>query len=178
DVTASFPDSASVKGVRLFEERNGSIGGELLKRFNLFFDYGNNKLYLRKNKFFEEAFNYNMSGIILEHNGFVVLESYVSVPQGNQPDQGQVFPNSPAPYKKFELQEAFRIVRLRKNSPAAMAGLQVGDILMEVNGRSAYRYSLEDLTKLFSSQDGRRIKLQVERDGRQMDYMFNLKKML
>jgi hypothetical protein len=178
NITTAFPDSSSVKGLRLFEERNGSVGSELLRRFNFFFDYGNQKMYLWKNKYFREPFNYNMSGIVLEHNGFVVIESYASIPQEGDREEGQVFPMTSKPYKKFELQPAFRIVRIRKDSPAEIAGLHTGDILLEVNGKSAYNYSLEDLMRIFSSEDGRKIKLQVERDGQQLSYLFSLKKVL
>ena len=37
--------------LRIYKDRNGSLGGDILKRFNLFFDYANKKLYLKKNRF-------------------------------------------------------------------------------------------------------------------------------
>ena len=37
----AFPDSTSIDKTKIFKERNGSLGGDILKRFNLFFDYGN-----------------------------------------------------------------------------------------------------------------------------------------
>ena len=40
--------------LKVYKGRNGSIGSEILKRFNLFFDYTNKKLYLKKNGFFRE----------------------------------------------------------------------------------------------------------------------------
>ena len=45
-------------------DRNGSVGGEVLKRFNMVFDYPNNKLHL-KNANFKNPFQYNLAGIEL-----------------------------------------------------------------------------------------------------------------
>ena len=69
DVNVAFPDTTSINPARVYKERNGSLGGEILRRFNLFFDYSNEKIYLKKNSYYKELFTYNNSGIILEHNG-------------------------------------------------------------------------------------------------------------
>ncbi len=63
--TTSFPDSLSIVQVSKFKERNGSLGGEILRRFHVFFDYRNNALWLKKNKNFNKPFHYNMSGLNL-----------------------------------------------------------------------------------------------------------------
>ena len=178
-VTASFPDSSSVQGLKMFTERNGSIGGELLKRFNLVIDYRNRQLYLKKNRYFRQPFNFNMSGIVLEHGGLVVVESYETlvkpVATGNEGEE--VF-KAPIVYKKFTLQPSFRIVRLRENSPGSLVGLKAGDLLLKINGKKAYRYTLEELTHILSSEDGKLIKLEVEREGVTKEFEFRLKKML
>lgn len=41
----AFPDSSSIKNVRMVKNRAGSIGAEILKRFNLIFDYHNQKMF-------------------------------------------------------------------------------------------------------------------------------------
>ena len=45
------------------EEKNGSIGGELLRKFTVIFDYFHKKIYLKPNRFFKYPFEYNMSGL-------------------------------------------------------------------------------------------------------------------
>ncbi|MGB7784608.1 MAG: aspartyl protease family protein [Salinimicrobium sp.] len=179
NVTASFPDSSSVRGLKMFTERNGSIGGELLRRFNIYMDYDAGRMFVKKNKNFRNPFNYNMSGIVLEHGGFVVVESYETVikPVSSGSEGEEVF-KAPVVYKKFSLQPSFRIVRLRENSPGSLVGLQVGDLLVKVNGKSAYHFSLEELTHLFSSEDGKSIKLEIEREGMTKEFEFRLKKLL
>lgn len=63
DVIVSFPDSASMAVAAGLNGRNGSIGSELLKRFNLIVDYPNRKISLRPNNYFNTAYIQNLSGM-------------------------------------------------------------------------------------------------------------------
>jgi C-terminal processing protease CtpA/Prc len=55
-------------------DRNGTIGGEILGRFNVIFDYFNRKLYLRKNINYRRSFEFDMSGIeVIAQNYFPVI---------------------------------------------------------------------------------------------------------
>jgi len=49
--------------------RNGSVGGEILSRFTVIFDFSNEKLYLKKNRFFNKKFYYNLSGLTIKAKG-------------------------------------------------------------------------------------------------------------
>lgn len=51
------------------ENRAGSIGGEILSRYTIVFDYPNNKFYSSPNQKIDEEFHFNMSGIEVEHAG-------------------------------------------------------------------------------------------------------------
>ncbi|WP_029038408.1 aspartyl protease family protein [Salinimicrobium xinjiangense] len=176
NVTASFPDSLSVEGLQTYELRKGSLGSEILRRFHVIFDYGNKELHLRKNKWFAEAYNYDMSGIILEHGGFVMVETYEKsiepIIPGSQEDNLLVM--EPSFYKKFQLKPAFRIARIREGSPAERAGLQVGDEVVKVNRKNAYKMGIEDFTSLFTSEEGKLIKMEIERSGRKLNFRFRL----
>lgn len=77
--TVSFPDSASVSSVVIKDGRNGSIGGEILRRFKVILNYPNQEILLQPNGFFPKPFYFNLSGIELftpfpGHNVFVVAE--------------------------------------------------------------------------------------------------------
>lgn len=65
NITTSFPDSLSI--VNSYNQdimnRNGSIGAEILRRFDVIIDYKNQKLTLHKNKYFKDEFNFNMGGM-------------------------------------------------------------------------------------------------------------------
>ncbi len=59
----SYPESGFINQVIEQENRNGSIGGEVLRRFTTTFDYKNKMLVLRPNGDFNDGFYYNMSGL-------------------------------------------------------------------------------------------------------------------
>ena len=66
-IITSFPMPDA--GDPLPYERNGSIGGELLKKFHVIFDFPNSKLYMKANRSFKYPFEYNMSGLELIAQG-------------------------------------------------------------------------------------------------------------
>lgn len=59
----SFPNSELVDQVIFSNDRNGTIGAEILRRFYVIFDYRNSRLTLRPTNKIKEEFNANMSGI-------------------------------------------------------------------------------------------------------------------
>lgn len=71
NVLANFPDPNSymdtLKSTLTF--RHGTIGGEILSRFTVIFNYSEGKLYLRKNREFKKEFYLNLSGIDLKAKG-------------------------------------------------------------------------------------------------------------
>ncbi len=78
DLITHFPDdyaySDSLRKGR-FTFRNGSIGGEMLSRFTVIFDFPNEKLYLKKNSSFKKKFYYNLSGLTIRATG-IRLKTY------------------------------------------------------------------------------------------------------
>lgn len=50
-------------------ERNGTLGGEVLSRFNVIFDFPRGILYLKKNSSFKKPFTYNLSGLTVKAAG-------------------------------------------------------------------------------------------------------------
>lgn len=51
------------------KHRNGSIGGDLLSRFTVVFDFPHEKIYLKKNGTFNKKFYYNLSGLTIRAKG-------------------------------------------------------------------------------------------------------------
>lgn len=62
----SFPDTSALNINLLNDNRNGSIGGDLLCRFNVVIDYPNKQICFSKAKNFKKPFLYNNSGIDIE----------------------------------------------------------------------------------------------------------------
>lgn len=59
----SFPNSELIDQLLTSNDRNGTIGAEVLRRFYVTIDYGNKRMTLRPNHKIKEDFNYNMSGM-------------------------------------------------------------------------------------------------------------------
>ena len=59
----AFPNSEIIEQLMTSNNRNGTIGAEILRRFYVTLDYRNSRLTLRPNHKFKDDFNYNMSGM-------------------------------------------------------------------------------------------------------------------
>jgi hypothetical protein len=175
----AFPDSSSIQNVRMVKDRAGSIGSEILKRFSIVFDYSNQQLFLRKNGNFNASFNYNKSGVELQHYGLQWVKETVrfeTVPIVTVTDAVETSRDMSGNYfkYKFELKPIYIIVNVRKNSPAAISGLQKEDILVKINNIPAYQFTLEKINLLLKSEDEKRITFEVERDSKLLKFKFQL----
>jgi predicted aspartyl protease len=72
NVIANFPDKNSymdtLKTSRTVA-RNGAIGGEILSRFTIVFNFPKEKVYLKKNSSYRKKFYYNLSGLTVKAKG-------------------------------------------------------------------------------------------------------------
>lgn len=125
-----FPDSVGVKDVF----RNGAMGGELLRRFSVVFNFPMGKMYLKKNMAFGRAFNYNLSGMTFKAKG-VRLRN-------------------------------FEVADVRKGSSGDLAGIQVGDELITINGISVSEFNLNMLNTALDLHPGKKLKLEFLREGK------------
>lgn len=141
----AFPENELVDQLIGKNDRNGTLGAEILRRFYVTMDYPNKRLILRPNSNLKDDFNYNMSGL------------EVTNPMPGLP--------------------IFIISDIRKNSPAYYAGIKENDQIISLNSSSHKTLTLNDINLLFQSQQDRRIKLTVLRDGEQVKTEFFLKKM-
>lgn len=141
----AFPDSELVDQLIGKNDRNGTLGAEILRRFYVTMDYPNKRLILRPNSDIKDQFNYNMSGLEVTNP----------------------MPGAPI----------FLISNIRANSPAYYAGLQENDQIIAINNSNHKTLNLNDINLLFQSQEERRIKMTVLRNGEQVKTEFFLKKM-
>ena len=180
----AFPDSVSTFATRLVSDRNGSISGDILKRFNIVFDYPNEKMTFKKNKLFREEFTYNKSGIELEHNGIRLLqEEVIEMGKNNNPLENSSQTTSSVKFNfdrrvKLSVKPAFGVVELRENSPAYRAGIQLGDVIISVNGKQTHSMELQEVMSLFQGETGKKMHVKVERDGILKTFNFELESLL
>ena len=177
--TASFPDTLSLKSVSMVKGRNGSIGSEVLKRFNILFDYKNRKMYIKSNLNYKEPFNYNMCGIEIQHNGTQWVQEEENL---RAKFVSEALPVTETEFKnikyQFKLKPIFEISEVRPNSPAEIAGILKGDTIVKINGIDAYRYKLQDISQIMQSEEDRWIVIEVQRKNKFLKFKFQLKKML
>lgn len=179
DALISYPEKEFFKGLNITNGRNGSIGGQFLKRFNWFFDYKNNKVYFKKNQLFNLPFEYNMSGLEIQHKGsqWVKYEVTALDRKNNEVDKVINFYEKVVDFK-YELKPIYEIYAIRENSPGFRAGLKEGDLIVKINGRKALNVKIDFFNDLFTSENGKQITIVVDRKGKILTFKFKLEKIL
>ena len=175
---AAFPDSPEKDGEQAIREREGTIGAEILKRFSVFLDYPNSKIYFQKNRNYDLPFNFNMSGLEIQHDGLQWIKEDEILDKFNRITL-DVAEDKLVKFKyKFSLKPVFKITSVRKNSPAAACGLLKEDIIISINNNKAYAYSLQEINDLLKSEDGKWITLEIERNNKKYVFKFQLQTIL
>jgi C-terminal processing protease CtpA/Prc len=178
DITLSFPDSifvGKIGGV----ERHGSLGAQVLGRFNVVVDYPGHNLRLKPNKFFKKAFEFNMSGLVVEHSGYHIIREAAFTDRASfNMENENLMPQMVMYQLRYRLERQYKIAEVRHDSPAHLAGLLLGDIILKINGKPVHKYSLDDISSLLSSKEGRKIKILIQRPYGEILKEFNLKRLL
>jgi len=174
----AFPDSASIKSVNMVKDRTGSVGAEILKRFNIVFDYRNKKIYIKNNSNFSLPFHYNMSGIELQNEGMQWVQETVKLETVTEKNTYDSNGNKNDFKYKFSLKPIYLISSIRPNSAAELCGLQKGDAISKINGLPAYKYSLAEINDMLKSEEGKWMTFQVMRNGTELKFKFQLKSIL
>jgi hypothetical protein len=139
NVFANFPDLNSYSDsttMKVF--RNGTIGGGILSRFTVIYDFPNGKMYLKKNSEFRRPFHYNVSGLTIRTTG-----------KGLKLDQ-------------------FEVVEVREGSASDRAGLKKGDQIVSINGIPTESLKLGDIMHRLSQKPGRKVKMELLRGTRRV----------
>ncbi len=177
----SYPDSLSISHALKFKKRNGSLGGSILRRFVVTFDYTKSQITLKKGGKFNHPFRYNMSGLEVVYNGKMLVKERQKVKSGalggdsEQNNSNSItFQNS----YKYTFKPTYKIQKVSPNSPAALAGIEPNDILIKIEGQYSYDLKLEEIVGKFYQKENTKIKLVIERAGKHYQYSFRLKDLL
>jgi hypothetical protein len=176
--TVSFLDSLSTLNARKFKNRNGSIGGYILRRFTVWLDYPSKQIMLKKNSFFRAEFNYNMSGLDIAYSGKQLImqeniKSTTSVCNGKLESNNTIFF---APNFIYVFKPTYKVKGVAKNSVGDKAGLKAGDLILEINWKPAYAYKLSDIVGMLQERENKKIRIKIKRDGEILSFQFRLEK--
>ena len=180
DAKAAFPDKESFGSVQNLGNRNGSVGGEVLKRFNIIFDYHNRKITLRKNGMYKSPFHYNLSGITLQHDGVRYVSERITNGNGVVMDDDSTFGNVQILFEnntRLSLVPEIVVSGIRAGSPAETAGLKEGDVILAVNGKSIHKYKIQEIMHMLDEKEGKRIRVLIERYNRDLLFSFVLEEL-
>ncbi|WP_294285029.1 PDZ domain-containing protein [uncultured Chryseobacterium sp.] len=171
----AMPDEFSIQHVNLVEGRKGSVGGDIMRRFTVAFDYANQKMYLRKNAGFNEPFHFNMSGLDFRQDGMEWTKDMVTLPARSKasPSGGTEIINNNLQYH-FVLKPVFSIAGVRKDSPGDKAGILKDDRLISINGRKTADMTLQKILEIMKSGEGKTIEMVIERKNKPMTLQFTL----
>lgn len=178
----SYPDSSAVFMGKLTQARIGSVGSQVLQRFDVLLDYSRQLVFLRKNKGFWRPFSLNMAGMDIKHDGMLWTKELSKTEKEKKEsfgfhnrDQGVTvdLTNDNLQYK-FVLRPRYVVSGIRKFSPAAVAGVRAGDVLLQVNGVTAGTLSLSKIMAKMQSKAGDILRLTMERDGKKEELRFKL----
>ncbi len=178
--TVSFLDTTATFHARIFKARNGSLGGAVLKRFDVWIDYRHKKMMLKKSSSLKKPFYYNMSGLTFVYNGkklvrdakVVQATGSFGVREQHGADQLMSFVTN----YSYRFEQAYKIGAVVSESPAGLSGILEGDELLRINGVQVEKYTLEALNALMQAGPNKRIKLLIRRKGKRMRFQFRLQK--
>ncbi|MGB5990521.1 MAG: aspartyl protease family protein [Marinifilaceae bacterium] len=132
----SFPDSTSLKSREQNDHRNGSIGGDLLRRFNIIIDYPNKRICFRKNHMYKKEFVYNNSGIEIE----------TPIPEIKYYLISSIMQDSPAYNAK--LKEGDQIISINNKNAQELELKDIHEILSSTKREKIYIRVLRDRKKM------------------------------
>ncbi|MBA5629504.1 aspartyl protease family protein [Moheibacter lacus] len=169
NLTTSFPDSISVSNV-IRNNRNGTVGSEVLRRFNTIYDYQEKKLWIKKNRFFKEEFHYNLAGLEL-------YQPYADLPYL---EVAYIRKGSPADLAGLKKGDAIRLVNDKRisvfkvNSFEEKYDPQKTDVIL-IEGKKRDPISLPEIIDLFKSDEGRAIEIVYTRGTNDVKRYANFK---
>lgn len=175
----AFPDAVINKSDNIYDN-DGAVGGEILKRFNIIYDYKNQKIYLKKNNLYDLPFNYNMSGIELQHDGLQWIKQTADIDKtAIKTIKFDLSDEKIVNFEyKFSLKPIFKIYNIRKKSPAERCGLQKDDIVISINKVLVYNYTLQQINELLKSEEGKTITIEINRNGKNLKFSLKLETLI
>ena len=165
---SAMPDEYSIQNLKLVPDRKGSIGSDIFRRFQVLFDYPENKIYLRKNKHFDDPFLFNKSGLDIQQDGMTWQKDVVKVATKKIDQSAQetnVIKMADDFVYNFVLKPKFSVAGCRKDSPCFSAGIQKGDEIITINKKQVGDLTLAKINEILKEEDGTVLTFEVLRNN-------------
>jgi len=169
----SFPDLDELMSYRV-----GSIGNNILRRFRIFLNYPENRVYLKSNSSLNDDFKYDKSGLLLRYDGLSIIEKKIPVKVSVRTSGNKDYSSADKQENLktiYEIKKKVKVAEVRKGSPAQQAGIISKDIIVRLQGKTINSYDLKEIRKMLSSEEGRSINMKINREGKLLDVEFKLK---
>ncbi|MGV0966447.1 aspartyl protease family protein [Empedobacter falsenii] len=170
----AIPDIESIQYLYFKNNRKGSLGNEILRRFTIILDYKNQLFYYKPNRNFKDAFHYNRSGLTIIHDQFEWKKTSVGMTfNTNDIDKDNGTTTQKMNYQ-FEMKPVYKIEVVRKKSNADLVGLKANDILTKLDGKQVNKMSLDDIEKFMIKNEFQQISVEILRNNVPMKFKFIL----
>ncbi len=123
NVLSGFPDFEAVAAQIGYNTKEGNLGADILRKFNIVYDYANAAIYLKPNQFYNVSFEHDMSG----------MEVFVDPEHTDRFFIGRIEPNSPAAKAGFLEQDEILSLDLKRIDYFSLE--EVGNLLKSYNGK-------------------------------------------
>ncbi|MGV0922959.1 retropepsin-like aspartic protease [Empedobacter tilapiae] len=170
----AIPDEESIQFLNLKNNRKGSIGNEILRRFTIILDYQNQMFYYKANRNFRDAFHYNRSGLTIIHDKFEWKNEKINMTfQNTTVSENNSLSTQNINYQ-YVLKPIYKIEAVRQNSNADLAGLKANDILEKLNGKQVNKMSLDDIELFMKQNEFQKVSVEILRNNIPMKFKFVL----
>lgn len=146
---------------------DGSIGGEILRRFDMVIDLTNKKLSMIPNKNFDEGFYYNMSGLGVKKGK---MELFTTVTRNFSKEQNTILRQSASVntvnYNAklgYKYAPQIFIDYVREGSPGDLAGIKLGDQIISINNYTTSQLTMGRVIELFYKNPYKKLKIKLKR---------------
>lgn len=170
-VAISYPYKKFHKISKTVSSHDGSIGGEVLRRFDVVMDFPRKRITMLPNKDFMEGFYYNMSGLGVKKGDlelFTVIDRDFSKKEGDRLNQysSKVTLSN---YSKISYDYVPKIYvdYVREGSPGEKAGIEVGDQIVSINNYKQKQLTLNRVSELFYKNPYKNLRIILKRNGKE-----------
>lgn len=175
-VSVSYPYKKYHNVERTSVSNDGSLGGEILRRYDVIIDYPNKKIAMKPNRFFKDGFYYNMSGLGIQRGETQLFTEIGRDFSQDKDDFGNITARKVTVSNTLEISYKYVpkifIDYVRENSPGDKVGIEVGDQIISINGYKQRQLTLHRVSQLFYKNPYKNLRIKLKRGDEEFKVKF------